>query len=108
MLHDGCFPLPTMAFKHHRDWCPLRATKNRACRRLQTTLFLFALAAGATLFPASAPSQIVPDSPTTQWVPVLYANSFPDAPADQQTGSSESDLVGNASQPSLFMKYNNG
>src|SRR5712691_3824421 len=53
-------------------------------------------------------AQISPGSPTTQWVPVLYSASFPDPSLDQQTGSSESDIVGNSNQPSLFMKFNDG
>src|SRR5258706_1040803 len=53
-------------------------------------------------------AQISPGSPTTQWVPILYSSSFPDPSLDQQTGSSESDIVGNINQPSLFMKFNDG
>jgi large repetitive protein len=50
-----------------------------------------------------------PNSPTTQWVPILYGNgNYPDPSADQQTGSAESDIVGNVSEPSLYMQYNSG
>lgn len=50
-----------------------------------------------------------PNSPTTQWVPILYGNNnYPDPPNDQQTGSAESDIVGNQSEPSLYMQYNSG
>ncbi|MDD5139215.1 MAG: PEP-CTERM sorting domain-containing protein [Verrucomicrobiales bacterium] len=53
--------------------------------------------------------QTDPNSPTTLWVPILYGNNnFPDPSADQQTGSPESDIVGNLSQPSLYMQYANG
>lgn len=61
------------------------------------------------LLAASASAQPDPASPTTSWVPVLYGmNSFPDPTGDQQTGSSESDIIGNLSQPSLFMQYISG
>lgn len=50
-----------------------------------------------------------PNSPTTQWVPILYGNgNHPDPSADQQTGSAESDIVGNAGEPSLYLQYNSG
>jgi hypothetical protein len=57
---------------------------------------------------SSVSGQIAPGSPSTQWVPILYSSSFPDPSVDQQTGSSESDIVGNSNQPSLFMKFNDG
>ncbi len=50
-----------------------------------------------------------PISSTTQWVPILYGNgNYPDPSADQQTGSAESDIVGNVGEPSLYMQYNSG
>ncbi len=53
--------------------------------------------------------QINPNSPTSQWVPILYGNNnYPDPSGDQQTGSAESDIVGNAAEPSLFMQFLNG
>jgi hypothetical protein len=81
---------------------PLGATND-----FRAILFSFVIAAGMTFVP-SAISQIIPDSPSTQWVPLLYGNTVPDPSADQQTGSSESDIVGNAAHPSLYMKYNDG
>jgi len=63
--------------------------------RFQWSLGLFAL--GACLMGASpvAFGQTDPNSPTTQWVPILYGNNnYPDPSADQQTGTAESDIVG--------------
>jgi hypothetical protein len=53
----------------------------------------------------TAPGQINPASPATEWVPIAYGGTHPDASSDQQTGSSEGDLVGNATQCSMFMRY---
>jgi hypothetical protein len=67
--------------------------------------FLFA----ALLFSTASTSvaQPNPTSPTTQWTPILYGNNnYPDPSGDQQTGSAESDIVGNQSEPSLYMQYN--
>ena len=47
-------------------------------------------------------------SPTTTWTPVLYANNNPDPSKDQQTGSAEGDIVGNALNPSVFTTFGNG
>lgn len=58
---------------------------------------------------STAFGQTDPTSPTTQWVPVNYGNNnYPDPSADQQTGSAESDIVGNANQPSLYVQYAGG
>ena len=66
--------------------------------------------AGAIFFcAATARGQITPNSPTPQWVAIRFGNNnFPDPSSDQQTGSSESDMVGNAAHPSLYMRYNDG
>jgi hypothetical protein len=53
--------------------------------------------------------QTDPTAPTTVWVPILYGNNnYPDPSADQQTGSAESDILGNLNQPSLSMQYASG
>jgi hypothetical protein len=44
-------------------------------------------------------------SPTTSWTPVQYANNNPDPSSDQQTGSAEGDIVGNASHPSFYTAF---
>ena len=45
------------------------------------------------------------NSPTTSWTPVTYGSNNPDPSNDQQTGSSESDIVGNASHPSVYTTF---
>lgn len=76
--------------------------------RIKNTFFSFGLVAFVLLIP-SAFGQTNPGSPTSVWTPVLYGNgNFPDPTADQQTGSAESDIVGNLGQPSLYMQYNSG
>jgi hypothetical protein len=62
-----------------------------------------ALAAAGALI--STRAQISPTSPATQWAPILHGSSAPDPTADQQTGGSEADIVGNLANPSLYMKY---
>jgi hypothetical protein len=44
-------------------------------------------------------------SPTTDWTPILYSSSNPDPANDQQTGSSEGDIVGNAAHPSAYTTF---
>ena len=44
-------------------------------------------------------------SPTTTWTPVLYSNNNPDASSDQQTGSAEGDIIGNAAHPSVYTTF---
>jgi hypothetical protein len=65
--------------------------------------------AGVLFLSSAAFAQTDPNSSTTNWVPILYGtNSMPDPSVDQQTGSAESDIVGNLSEPSLYMEYNSG
>ena len=47
------------------------------------------------------------NSPSTTWTPVLYANNNPDPSKDQQTGSAEGDIVGNALNPSVYTTFGN-
>lgn len=44
-------------------------------------------------------------SPTTDWIPVTYGSNHPDPSNDQQTGSSESDIVGNIDHPSAYIAF---
>ena len=44
-------------------------------------------------------------SPTTNWTPIAYGSNNPDPSNDQQTGSGEGDIVGNASHPSLYTAF---
>lgn len=56
---------------------------------------------------AKAPGAMVVDvtSPTTNWTPVTYANNNADPSNDQQTGSSEGDIVGNTAHPSAYTAF---
>jgi hypothetical protein len=47
-------------------------------------------------------------SSTTGWTAIQYANSSPDPSNDQQTGSSEGDIVGNAAHPSVYTTFGDG
>jgi hypothetical protein len=44
-------------------------------------------------------------SPTTNWIPITYGSNHPDPAQDQQTGSTESDIVGDASHPSVYTAF---
>ena len=67
------------------------------------------LIAAVMLLSATAFGQITPSSSTTSWTPIQYgAGNIPDPSADQQTGSSEGDVVGNISNPSLYTAFDNG
>lgn len=65
------------------------------------------ICAGLIGLAGMAYGQILPGSPTMLWAPVFYAN-HPDPFADQQTGSSEADIIGDANHPSLYMRYHDG
>jgi len=54
---------------------------------------------------ARAVSNVIIDSPTTSWTAVRYGNNNPDPSNDQQTGSSEGDIVGNLLHPSAYMTF---
>ena len=70
------------------------------CRALVILTFAF--------LSASAHGSVVDiASPTTTWTPVLYANNNPDPSRDQQTGSAEGDIVGNAANPSVYTTFGN-
>lgn len=44
-------------------------------------------------------------SPTTNWTPITYGSNHPDPSQDQQTGSTESDIVGDGSHPSVYTAF---
>ena len=44
-------------------------------------------------------------SPTTNWTTITYGNNYPDPSNDQQTGSTESDIVGNIDHPSAYVAF---
>jgi hypothetical protein len=76
------------------------------CKLNCWTVLLAILLAGivALASPASA-SMVDVTSPTTNWTAVRYANNNPDPSNDQQTGSSEGDIVGNAAHPSFYTTF---
>jgi hypothetical protein len=61
----------------------------------------------ATAVPASA-TLVDLAAPTTDWTAILYSSNNPDPSNDQQTGSSEGDIVGNALHPSAYTIFENG
>ncbi|NJN06347.1 MAG: hypothetical protein HC814_08270 [Rhodobacteraceae bacterium] len=65
---------------------------------------MLVIAAGMTAFPLSA--QINPMSSVTNWAPILWGD--PDPAADQQTGSSEADIVGSSLQASFYSLFSDG
>ena len=65
-------------------------------------LLFVSLIAGA--LPAAA-SVVDLTGPTTSWTPILYSSNNPDPSNDQQTGSSEGDIVGNAAHPSAYTTF---
>src|SRR4051812_38191875 len=72
-------------------------------RRLNTRALL---GVALCFFASMASGQINPGSPTTGWTPVPNANgNFLDTSGDEQSGGSEADIVGNATQPSLYIRY---
>src|SRR2546430_12409685 len=44
-------------------------------------------------------------SPTTSWTVITYGSNNPDPSNDQQTGTSEGDIVGNAAHPSAYTQF---
>lgn len=80
-----------------------RARRLTAKTRRAARLFIMS---GALLLAATGRAQIVPSGSVTNWVPILWGD--PDPGADQQTGSSESDIVGSAAQASFYTLFSNG
>jgi hypothetical protein len=54
---------------------------------------------------SAAASVVDLTSPTTSWTVVSYGSNTPDPSNDQQTGSSEGDIVGNALHPSVYTTF---
>lgn len=80
-----------------------------AIMRLRLTAALRRLPLILLAAPAVLASPIALDSPTTLWTVVALSgvNQF-DYLVDQQTGSAESDIVGNGSHPAFFYSFDNG
>lgn len=89
-----------MARRRHRHF-------NRASDGWQSLRVIFL--AGVLAVGSGAQGSIVDvTSPTTSWTAILYGNNNPDPSNDQQTGSSEGDIVGNASHPSVYTTFGDG
>ena len=73
------------------------------CARIFRVLLLVLGIATAAL-PATA-TVVDLSAPTTSWTPIMYSNNNPDPSNDQQTGSSEGDIVGNALHPSVYTMF---
>jgi hypothetical protein len=71
---------------------------------LRTILLLLLIGLIASAMTATA-TVVDLAAPTTAWTPILYSSSNPDPSADQQTGSSEGDIVGNALHPSAYTMF---
>jgi hypothetical protein len=67
-------------------------------------LFFLACWLGAAYLANAGPTVDVA-SPTTNWTAILYSNNNPDPSNDQQTGTSEGDIVGNAAHPSVYTAF---
>lgn len=76
---------------------------NRSRRPLSRVIG--ALFCAFLISPATQASTVDITSPTTGWTPILYSNNNPDPSNDQQTGSSEGDIVGNAAHPSVYTTF---
>jgi hypothetical protein len=84
-------------------------TRGRLCfsETARSLTALLSIVGACLAWPAAA--QIAPDSPTTQWVHILYpGGAVPDPIGDQQTGTPESDIIGNLANPAFYMKFNDG
>src|SRR5947209_4041180 len=77
----------------------------RPIRACVISLIAIGCVAALALAPAAAASVVDVTAPTTSWTPVQYSNSTPDPSNDQQTGSSEGDVVGNGSHPSFYTMF---
>ena len=75
--------------------------------RLATLIRCGAHLAALQLSTAPLRAAVVVDvnAPTTMWTVIQYANNSPDPTADQQGGSSEGDIIGNAAHPSAYTMF---
>ena len=81
------------------DDSTFRSAPSRLCGVLASagTLCLTAFSASAV--------PIDPSSPTTGWTPISYPTLLPDVYDDERTGSPEADIVGNASNPAFYYRF---
>jgi hypothetical protein len=73
----------------------------RCGRAVLAALFI----TGSAFGPSAYASMVDVTAPTTSWTPILYGSNNPDPSNDQQTGSSEGDIVGNAVHPSVYTMF---
>src|SRR5437016_4421676 len=71
-------------------------------RLLRPSLLFICFSLGQTAF---ASMTVDVTSPTTNWTTITYGNNYPDPSNDQQTGSTESDIVGNIDHPSAYVAF---
>jgi len=64
-----------------------------------------AMAVGLWLPAGAGALPIDPGGPTTGWTPVVYASVQPDFWDDDQAGSGEGDIVGDASHPAFYTAF---
>ena len=79
-----------------------------ACKPSYWHVLLTALTTGAAFGPQAHASMVDVTAPTTSWTIITYANNNPDPSTDQQTGSEEGDIVGNALHPSFYTMFGDG
>jgi hypothetical protein len=60
--------------------------------------------ASVVLWPG-APFALTIDSPTTFWTPISYSGLVPDYYDDEQTGDTESDIVGDSLNPAVYTQF---
>ena len=85
--------------------CRVKTARLNSARRFHPLLVAIAL-----LTPALPATATIVDlsSNTDGWTPIRYSNNNPDPSNDQQTGSSEGDIVGNALHPSAYTIFGDG
>jgi len=71
-------------------------------RLLRPSLLFICFSLGQKAF---ASTTVDVTSPTTTWTTITYGNNYPDPSNDQQTGSTESDIVGNIDHPSAYVAF---
>lgn len=81
-----------------------RTTQNCASNGWRGSCLVLAL----LLLAVQGMADLIVDGPTTEWTPVTYGPNIPDPFNDQQTGSSEADLVGDGTHPSFYMQFDDG
>jgi hypothetical protein len=80
-----------------------------ALSRVRLPCALRGLLAAAGVLALGGPSVLAapidPGSATTDWTPVEYPSLLPDFSDDQRTGIPEADLVGDASNPAFYFRF---